>query len=72
MNRYQVKALREAVVERKRLRWCLFKREDKHQWNIARVTTKSKSETQTVSNDVSVEGRDGYFKECPNIGDLVE
>ena len=41
--------------------------------NLARVTTKSKSEMQKVSNGrVSRGGRDGGFNECPNIGDLVE
>jgi len=38
--------------------------------DLARVTTKSKSKTQAVSNDVSVEGEgDGGFEERPNIGD---
>ena len=41
--------------------------------NLARATTKSKSETQTVSNGcVGQGGRDGGFKEHPNVGDLVE
>ena len=41
--------------------------------NLARATTKSKSETQTVSNGcVGREGRDEGFEECPNIRDLVE
>ena len=41
--------------------------------NLARVTTQSKSEMQTVSNRrVSRGGRDGGFEECPNIRDLVE
>ena len=38
--------------------------------NLVRVTTKSKSETQTVSNGCVVqERRDGGFEECPNVGD---
>jgi len=41
--------------------------------NLARATTKSKSETQTVSNRcVSRGGRDGGFEEHPNVGDLVK
>jgi len=41
--------------------------------NLARATTKSKSEMQTVSNGrVSRGGGDKGFKECPNVGDLVE
>ena len=41
--------------------------------NLARVTTKSKSEMQTVSNGhVSLGGRDGGFEEHPNIRDLIE
>ena len=41
--------------------------------NLARVTTKSKSETQTVSNGcVGQGGRDGCFEERPNVRDLVE
>ena len=41
--------------------------------DLARATTKSKSETQTVSNGrVGREGRDEGFEECPNVGDLVE
>jgi len=41
--------------------------------NLARATTKSKSEMQTVSNGhVGRGGRDGGFEEHPNIGDLVE
>ena len=41
--------------------------------NLVRVTTKSKSETQTVSyGHVSQGGRDGGFEERPNIGDLIE
>jgi len=41
--------------------------------NLSSATTKSKSETQTASNEcVGRGGRDGGFEECPNIGDLVE
>ena len=41
--------------------------------NLARVTTKSKCETQTVSNGCVGQGaRDKGFKEHPNVGDLVE
>ena len=41
--------------------------------NLVRVTTKSKSETQTVSNGhVGRGGRDGGFDECPNVRDLVK
>jgi len=41
--------------------------------NLARVTTKSKSETQTVSNGrVGRGGGDGCSEEHPNVGDLVK
>jgi len=41
--------------------------------NLVRVTTKSKSKMQTVSNGcVGQWGRDGGFEECPNIRDLVK
>jgi len=41
--------------------------------NLARVTTKSRSEMQTVSNGhVGRGGRDGGFEEHPNVGDLVK
>ena len=41
--------------------------------NLVRVTTKSKSEMQTVSNGhVGRGGRDGCFKEHPNVGDLIK
>jgi len=40
---------------------------------LVRATTKSKSETQTVSNGcVGQGGRDGGFEEHPNIRDLIE
>ena len=41
--------------------------------NLARVTTNSKSETQTVSNGHVGQGvRDKGFEEHPNVRDLVE
>ena len=53
---------------------CLFSREKiNNNKNLARVTTKSKSETQTVSNGrVGRGARDKGFEEHPNVGDLVE
>ena len=74
MNRHQAKALREGCNERKKARAGVSSREKMNtNMNLARVTTKSKSETQTVSNGcVSRGGRDGGFEERPNIGDLVE
>jgi len=74
MNRCQVKALREGCRERKEAQTGVSSREKMNtNRNLVRVTTKSKSETQTVSNGcVGRGGRDGGFKECPNIGDLVE
>jgi len=73
MNRRQVTALREGCHERKETRMGIFSREKINtNKNLARVTTKSKSETQTVSNGcVSRGGRDRGFEECPNVGDLV-
>jgi len=74
MNRHQAKALREGCRERKEAWTGVSSREKMNtNKNLARATTKSKSETQTVSNGyVSRGGRDGGFKEHPNIGDLVE
>src|SRR5882724_7833547 len=74
MNRHQAKALREGCCERKEARTCVSSREKMNtNWSLARVITKSKSETQTVSNGhVSQGGRDGGFKEHPNIRDLIE
>ena len=51
MNRRQVKALREGCHERKEAQMGVSSREKMNtNKNLARVTTKSKSETQTVSN----------------------
>ena len=74
MSRHQVKALREGCRKRKETRTGVSSREKINtNRNLARVTTKSKSETQTVSNGhVSRGGRDGGFKERPNIRDLIE
>jgi len=74
MNRHQTKALREGCRERKKAWVGVSSREKMNtNMNLARATTKSKSETQTVSNGhVGRGGRDGGFKERPNIGDLVE
>jgi len=50
-----------------------LKREMNTNIDLARVTTKSKSKTQAVSNGrVGRRGRDGGFEERPNVGDLVE
>src|SRR5882724_4275314 len=67
MNRHQKKALREGCHERKKARAGVSSREkmDTNK-NLARVTTKSKSETQTVSKGcVSQWGRDGGFRSVP-------
>src|SRR5882724_9362474 len=51
MNRHQVKALREGCCERKEAQMGVSSREKmNNNKNLARVTTKSKSEMQTVSN----------------------
>ena len=51
INRHQVKALREGCHERKGAQTGVFSREKMNtNKNLARVTTKSKSKTQTVSN----------------------
>jgi len=51
MTRRQVKALREGCHERKEARTGVSSRKKINtNRNLARVTTKSKSETQTVSN----------------------
>src|SRR5882724_9844164 len=74
MNRCQVKALREGCHEGKGAQMGVSSREKMNtNKNLVRATTKSKSEMQTVSNGrVSRGGRDGGFKECPNIRDLVK
>src|SRR5882724_8609205 len=74
MNRRQAKALREGCHERKEAQTGVSSREKINtNKNLARATTKSKSETQTVSNGhVGRGGRDRGFEECPNVGDLVE
>ena len=74
MNRHQVKALREGCCERKEARTGVSAREKINtNRNLVRVTTKSKSKTQTVSNGhVGQGGRDGCFEEHPNVGDLIE
>src|SRR5882724_6701660 len=74
MNRHQAKALREGCHERKKAQAGVSSREKMNtNMNLARVTTKSKHETQTVSNGrVSRGGRDGDFEEHPNVGDLIE
>src|SRR5882724_5423759 len=63
MNRRQVKALREGCHERKEAQVGVSPREKMNtNKNLARVTTKSKSKMQTVSNGrVSQGGRDGGF-----------
>src|SRR5882724_5657863 len=63
MNRHQVKALREGCCERKEAQMGVSSREKINtNRNLVRATTKSKSETQTVSNGcVGRGGRDGGF-----------
>jgi len=67
MNRHQTKALREGCSERKKARAGVSSREKMNtNMNLVRATTKSKSETQTVSNGcVGRGGRDGGFEERP-------
>jgi len=74
MNRHQAKALREGCRERKEAQTGVSSREKMNtNKNLARATTKSKSKTQTVSNGhVGRGGRDGGFKEHPNVRDLIE
>ena len=74
MNRHWGEALSEGCHERKKAQTVVPSREKiNNNRNLARATTKSKSETQTVSNGcVSWGARDKGFEECPNVGDLVE
>jgi len=74
MNRRQVKALGEGCHERKEAQTGVSSREKINtNRNLARATTKTKSEMQTVSNrDVGRGGRDEGSEEHPNVGDLVE
>src|SRR5882724_11130733 len=74
INRCRGKALSEGCCERKKA-WTVVSSREKinNNKNLARATTKSKSETQTVSNGrVSRGVRDKGFEERPNVGDLVE
>src|SRR5882724_4812326 len=74
MNRRRRKALSEGCCERKKA-WTVVSSREKinNNKNLVRATTKSKSETQTVSNGRVGQGvRDKGFKEHPNIRDLVE
>jgi len=50
VNRHQVKALREGCHETRRLGEVFPQGRRRHHRNLARVTTKSKSRRQTVSN----------------------
>src|SRR5882724_685487 len=74
MNRCRWKALSEGCRERKKAQMVVPSREKvNNNKNLARATTKSKSETQTVSNGHVGRGEgDKGFEEHPNIGDLVE
>jgi len=70
VNRHQVKALREGCHERKKAWVGVSSREKKNtNRNLARVTTKSKSRMQTVSNGHVNRGAKDY---CFDIRDLVE
>ena len=73
-NDHQGRALREGCHERKEAWASVSSREKKNtNRNLVRVTTKSKSRMQTVSNGhVGRGAKDCSFEECPNIGDLVE
>src|SRR5882724_4385375 len=73
MNRCQVKALREGCCERKEAQMGVSSRGKKNtNRNLVRVTTKSKSRTQTVSNGhVGRGAKDSGFQEHPNVGYLV-
>ena len=74
VNRHQVKALREGCHERKKAWVSVSSREKKNtNRNLARVTTKSKSRTQTVSNGhVGRGAMNQGIEEHPNVGDLVK
>src|SRR5882724_4960995 len=74
MNRRRRKALSEGCRERKEARTVVSSREKmNNNKNLARATTKSKSETQIVSSGCVGRGvRDKGFKEHPNVGDLIE
>ena len=74
VNRRQVKALREGCHERKKAWVGVSSREKMNtNMNLARVTTKSKSRTQTVYNGCVSQGAKDYsFEEHPNVGDLVK
>jgi len=65
--------LSEAVMKGMGSDKCIFKGEDNTKRNLARVTTKSKSEMQTVSNGcVGRWARIKVFEECPNVRDLIK
>src|SRR5882724_9585747 len=74
MNRCRRKALGDGCHERKEA-WTVVSSREKinNNKNLARVTTKSKSKMQTVSNGHVGRGvRDKGFEEHPNIGDLIQ
>jgi len=52
------KALREAVMKERRLGQCSSREKMNTNMNLARVTTKSKSEMQTVSNGSVSQGEE--------------
>jgi len=59
MNRCQTKVLREGCHERKKAQAGISSREKMNtNMNLARATTKSKSEMQTVSNGHAVKGEE--------------
>ena len=71
---HQGKALREGCHE---IDWAWTsvpsREKNNTKRNLARVTTKSKSKMQTVSNGlVDRWVRIEVFEECPNVGDLIK
>ena len=74
MNRCREKALSKGCHERKKAQTVVSSREKiNNNKNLVRATTKSKSETQTVSNGHVGQGaRDKSFEEHPNVRDLVK
>ena len=74
MHDHQEKALKEGCHEREQAQLDVSSTEKtKTNEDLARVTTKSRSKTQTVTNRcVGQKQMNRVSSKCPKIGDLVE
>jgi len=65
MNDHQGKPLREGCHEENGSDKCIFREKNNTNRNLARVTTKSKSRMQTVSNGCLVKEQGSGLKSVP-------